>query len=135
VCPEMVKFAYQNKGNDGLILITDAMRAKCLGKGIYELGGQEVRVNEDRAVLPDGTLAGSILKLNDAAKNMMAYTGCTLQDIIQMAAVNPAKQINVYDRKGSIAKGKDADLVVLNDRLDVVMTFCRGKLTYSQQEM
>ncbi|REJ19971.1 MAG: N-acetylglucosamine-6-phosphate deacetylase [Bacillaceae bacterium] len=135
VCPEMVKFAYQNKGNDGLILITDAMRAKCLGKGIYELGGQEVRVNEDRAVLRDGTLAGSILKLNDAAKNMMAYTGCTLQDIIQMAAVNPAKQINVYDRKGSIAKGKDADLVVLNDRLDVVMTFCRGKLAYSQQEM
>jgi N-acetylglucosamine-6-phosphate deacetylase len=92
-------------------------------------------VNEDRAVLRDGTLAGSILKLNDAAKNMMAYTGCTLQDIIQMAAVNPAKQINVYDRKGSIAKGKDADLVVLNDRLEVVMTFCRGKLTYSQQEM
>ncbi|WP_419152147.1 amidohydrolase family protein [Aeribacillus alveayuensis] len=46
---------------------------------------------------------------------MISYTGCTLQDIIQMASVNLAKQINIYNRKGSIAKGKDADLVVLNN--------------------
>jgi N-acetylglucosamine-6-phosphate deacetylase len=135
VRPEMVKFAYQNKGNDGLILITDAMRAKCLGKGTYDLGGQEVQVNEERATLRDGTLAGSILQLKDAVKNMISYTGCTLQDIIQMASVNPAKQINVYDRKGSITKGKDADLVVLSDQLEVVMTFCHGKLAYSQKEV
>lgn len=132
VRPEMVKFAYQNKGKEGLILITDAIRAKCMGNGTYELGGQKVIVKENRATLRDGTLAGSILKLKDAAKNIMSYTGCTLQEIIEMASINPAKQINVFDRKGSIKEGKDADLVILNDQLEVVMTFCRGKLAYSK---
>jgi len=127
VCPEMVKFSYQNKGKDGLILITDAIRAKCMGNGKYELGGQEVIVNDDKATLKDGTLAGSILKLKDAAKNMISYTDCSLLDIIQMASINPAKQINVYDRKGSIRVGKDADLVVINDNFEVVMTFCKGQ--------
>jgi N-acetylglucosamine-6-phosphate deacetylase len=134
VAPKMVKFAYKNKGSEGVILVTDAMRAKCLGAGLYDLGGQEVIVNEERAVLKDGTLAGSILKLNDAVRNMMKFTDCTLQNIIEMTAINPAKQINVFDRKGSIKVGKDADLVIVNDQLEVVMTFCRGKLAYSNTE-
>jgi N-acetylglucosamine-6-phosphate deacetylase len=133
VDPQMVRFAYRNKGREGMILITDAMRAKCLGAGIYDLGGQEVTVDDERAMLKDGTLAGSILKLKDAGKNMMSFTGCTLEDIVRMAAWNPAKQLGMLDRKGSIQKGKDADLVVLNDEFDVVMTICRGKLAYSKQ--
>ncbi|MEH7223993.1 N-acetylglucosamine-6-phosphate deacetylase [Bacillus sp. JJ1566] len=134
IAPKMVKFAYKNKGSEGSILVTDAMRAKCLGAGMYDLGGQEVIVNEERAVLKDGTLAGSILKLNDAVRNMMKFTDCSLQDITEMTAVNPAKQINMFDRKGSIKAGKDADLVIVNDQLEVIMTFCRGKLAYSNQE-
>ncbi len=134
IAPKMVKFAYKNKGSEGSILVTDAMRAKCLGAGMYDLGGQEVIVNEERAVLKDGTLAGSILKLNDAVRNMMKFTDCSLQDITQMTAVNPAKQINVFDRKGSIKAGKDADIVIVNDQLEVIMTFCRGKLAYSNRE-
>ncbi|MEH7238755.1 N-acetylglucosamine-6-phosphate deacetylase [Bacillus sp. JJ1562] len=134
IAPKMVKFAYKNKGSEGSILVTDAMRAKCLGAGMYDLGGQEVIVNEERAVLKDGTLAGSILKLNDAVRNMMKFTDCSLQDITEMTAVNPAKQINVFDRKGSIKAGKDADLVIVNDQLEVIMTFCRGKLAYSNRE-
>ncbi|BDG36631.1 N-acetylglucosamine-6-phosphate deacetylase [Saccharococcus caldoxylosilyticus] len=132
VAPEMIRFAYQNKGSTGLILITDAMRAKCLGAGTYELGGQEVTVQGEKATLRDGTLAGSILKLGDAVKNAMVYTGCTLEDIIRMTSWNPAKQLGVLDRKGSIRAGKDADLVVLNEQHDVVMTICRGKLAYSK---
>ncbi|MCC3358087.1 N-acetylglucosamine-6-phosphate deacetylase [Bacillus sp. REN16] len=134
IAPKMVKFAYKNKGSKGSILITDAMRAKCLGAGMYDLGGQEVIVNEERAVLKDGTLAGSILKLNDAVRNMMEFTGCSLQDITEMTAVNPAKQINVFDRKGSIKAGKDADIVIVNNQLEVIMTFCRGELAYSKRE-
>jgi N-acetylglucosamine-6-phosphate deacetylase len=132
VAPEMVRFAYRNKGSDGIVLITDAMRAKCLGAGVYELGGQEVTVQGERATLQDGTLAGSILKLKDAVKKMMAFTGCSLEDIIRMAAWNPAKQLGLLDRKGSIRTGKDADLVVLNEEHEVVMTFCRGALAYSK---
>ncbi|MFS0820832.1 N-acetylglucosamine-6-phosphate deacetylase [Bacillus sp. 1P02SD] len=134
IAPKMVKFAYKNKGSEGSILVTDAMRAKCLGAGTYDLGGQEVIVNEERAVLKDGTLAGSILKLNDAVRNMMKFADCSLEDITVMTAVNPAKQINVFDRKGSIKAGKDADIVIVNEQLEVIMTFCRGKLAYSNRE-
>ncbi|WP_070121782.1 N-acetylglucosamine-6-phosphate deacetylase [Bacillus marinisedimentorum] len=134
VRPEMVKLAYKNKTRDGLIIITDAMRAKCLGKGTYDLGGQEVTVDETQATLTDGTLAGSILKLKEAVTNVMSYTGCSLEDIVQMAAVNPARQLGVFGRKGSIASGKDADITILDENHDVVMTFCRGRLVFEKQE-
>ncbi|MFD3448263.1 N-acetylglucosamine-6-phosphate deacetylase [Microbacteriaceae bacterium 4G12] len=134
VCPEMVKLAYHQKQSDGLILITDSMRAKCLKSGKYDLGGQEVTVAEGKAVLKDGTLAGSILRLGRALQNMMTFTGCSLKEVIEMASENPAKQLNMYDRKGSIAVNKDADIVILNDEMEVVMTFCRGKLAFHKEE-
>ncbi|USK39532.1 N-acetylglucosamine-6-phosphate deacetylase [Cytobacillus firmus] len=130
VRPEMMKLAFQQKGEKELILITDAMRAKCLKNGIYDLGGQAVTVEDGKAVLQDGTLAGSILKLGNAMKNMMAFTDCSLEDAIQMASVNPAKQLNVIDRKGTLTIGKDADIVILDEQLEVAMTFCRGELAY-----
>ncbi|MCM3588230.1 N-acetylglucosamine-6-phosphate deacetylase [Mesobacillus maritimus] len=132
VRPEMVKLAYKNKGKDRLILITDSMRAKCLKNGVYDLGGQDVTVKDGKALLQDGTLAGSILRLGDGLKNMVDFTECALEDVIQMTSVNPAKQLNVYDHKGSISVGKDADIVILDDDLNVFMTFCRGKLAYHQ---
>ncbi|WP_078411336.1 N-acetylglucosamine-6-phosphate deacetylase [Priestia abyssalis] len=132
--PEMVRFAYNNKGQEGLILITDAMRAKCLGEGTYDLGGQDVTVKDGQATLADGTLAGSILTLKDAAKNVQQYTKCGLEAVIQMASVNPAKQLNVYDRKGSIETGKDADLVILDQNDEIYMTFCRGQIAYTTRE-
>jgi N-acetylglucosamine-6-phosphate deacetylase len=132
VRPEMVKLAYQQKGKEGLILITDSMRAKCLKNGQYDLGGQEVTVKDGKAVLEDGTLAGSILKLGEAVKNIQTFTGCSLEDAIVMASVNPAKQLNIYDKKGSIAEGKDADIVILDGSLEVFMTFCRGERAFDQ---
>ncbi|MBU8880360.1 N-acetylglucosamine-6-phosphate deacetylase [Bacillus sp. FJAT-29790] len=130
VRPEMVKLAYKQKGKEGIILITDAMRAKGLKDGNYDLGGQDVTVKDGKAILRDGTLAGSILKFGHAVKNILTFTGCSLEDAIEMASVNPAKQLNIIDRKGSIAVGKDADIVILDENLDVLMTFCRGKLAY-----
>lgn len=135
VHPAMVKLAYQQKQRDGLILITDAMRAKCLKNGHYDLGGQDVKVEDGKAVLADGTLAGSILRLGDGLKNIMAYTGCSLRDAIEMAAANPAKQLKIYDRKGSIKKDKDADIVILDEQMNVVMTICRGAIAFSKEEM
>ncbi|WP_408006941.1 N-acetylglucosamine-6-phosphate deacetylase [Pseudalkalibacillus sp. A8] len=132
--PEMIRLAFQQKTKDKVILITDSIRAKCLKQGRYDLGGQEVNVSETKATLENGTLAGSILKMKDALRNFSSYTSCTIRDLIQITAVNPAKQLNVFEHKGSIATGKDADLVILNENLDVVMTFCRGKLAYKQGE-
>jgi N-acetylglucosamine-6-phosphate deacetylase len=133
VHPHIVKLAYRLKGKDGIVLITDAMRAKGLGDGVYDLGGQEVKVVGNQATLLDGTLAGSVLKMNEAIRNMCLFTGCSLDEAIRMATINPAKQIGVADRKGSIAVGKDADLVVINDQCDVWMTICRGHIAYRKE--
>lgn len=129
VDPKMLQLIYDNMGSERLILITDAMRAKCLQPGEYELGGQPVIVTEDRAVLKEGhSLAGSILKLNEGAQNMLALQGVSFAEVIEMASVNPAKQINVFDRKGSIAVEKDADILLVDDHLNIKHTICRGVL-------
>lgn len=130
VRPELIALTYKQKGNERVVLVTDAMRAKCLGDGQYDLGGQKVTVQNETATLKDGTLAGSIIKMSTAVKNMMQFTGCSISDIIQMTSVNPAKKLNVFDRKGSLTPGKDADIVVLDEDLEVVMTFCKGDLAY-----
>lgn len=135
VRPEMIKLSLQAKGIDGLVLITDAMRAKCMKNGLYDLGGQEVTVADGKALLADGTLAGSILKMNDSVKNMISFTDISLLQAVQMASVNPAKQLGIFDRKGSIAINKDADLTVLDQDLNVVITLCRGKMAYNRGEL
>ncbi|WP_138419534.1 N-acetylglucosamine-6-phosphate deacetylase [Aquibacillus sediminis] len=132
VSPAMMDLIYQNVGSDRLMLITDALRAKCLQPGTYDLGGQEATVSEDRATLADGTLAGSILRLIDGAKNMIDYTDATMKQVIEMASTNPAKQLDVFDRKGTLAIGKDADIVVVDDELTIHYTICRGKISYKE---
>ncbi|HSU78911.1 MAG TPA: N-acetylglucosamine-6-phosphate deacetylase [Candidatus Angelobacter sp.] len=132
--PQVVKLAYQQIGEDRLILITDSIRAKGLKDGVYDLGGQEVQVKGGKAELPNGSLAGSVLKMADAIKNMMTFSETDLQSVVKMASVNPAKQLKVFDRKGSIAVGKDADLVVLDENNQVTLTFCRGRLSYSSED-
>ncbi|RXJ02176.1 N-acetylglucosamine-6-phosphate deacetylase [Anaerobacillus alkaliphilus] len=134
VSPDVVKLSYEMIGSERLILITDAIRAKGCIDGVYDLGGQSVTVENGKAVLADGTLAGSVLTMNAAVKQMLIYTGCSLRDIVKMTAENPAKKLGVFDRKGSIALGKDADLVVLNEADDVIMTFCRGQLVFQKEE-
>jgi len=130
VVKEMLQLIYSNIGSERLILITDAMRAKGLPAGDYELGGQPVKVTEDRAVLEDGTLAGSILKMDKGVQMMLGLDGVTLGDVVQMASVNPAKQIGIYDRKGSIKEGKDADILLVDDALNIQYTICRGDISF-----
>lgn len=126
---EMVKLIYKNMGSERLILITDSMRAKGLPPGEYELGGQPVFVSKEKAVLEDGTLAGSILKMDEAARRMLQVLDIGLEHIIEMASINPAKQIGVFDQKGSIAVGKDADLLIVDNELHIKYTLCRGVIS------
>src|SRR5699024_1487145 len=111
VVPEMLQLIYNNIGSDRLILITDAMRAKGLKPGQYEIGGQPVKVLESKATLENGSLVGSILKMHDGDRNMLGLNGVYLEDVVKMASVNPDKQLGVYDKKGSLAVGKDADVL------------------------
>jgi N-acetylglucosamine-6-phosphate deacetylase len=129
--PAIVDLTLRVKGKERIILVTDAMRAKCLQDGCYELGGQAVHVKDGAARLSEGTLAGSVLRMPQALQNILDYTQCDLHDAVKMAAENPARVLNIFSQKGSIAVGKDADLVVLNDELDVVLTIRGGEIVFS----
>ncbi|OAT82102.1 N-acetylglucosamine-6-phosphate deacetylase [Bacillus sp. MKU004] len=130
VRPEAVDIAFKQITDERMILITDSMRAKCLKNGRYDLGGQMVTVKDGMALLDEDTLAGSVLEMKSAFQNIQKFTGCSMEEAIKVTSENPARQLGVFDRKGSIAAGKDADLVILDDQKDVLMTFCKGKVAY-----
>ncbi|PTM59011.1 N-acetylglucosamine 6-phosphate deacetylase [Desmospora activa DSM 45169] len=121
---------YKQVGPERLVLITDAMRAKCLHDGTYDLGGQRVTVGGREARLSDGTLAGSILPMHEGALRMQRVAACSWDEIARMTALNAARELGISDRKGSIAVGKDADLAVWGANGEIVLTICRGKVAY-----
>lgn len=134
LAPEIVNLVFQIKGSSNIVLVTDAMRATSLKEGLYELGGQKVHVQDGQARLENGSLAGSTLTMSEAIRNMMRYSGCALEDIIQMTSENQAKRLGVFDRKGSLKVGKDADFVVLEKDCSVMLTSCRGSLFPNAKE-
>ncbi len=105
-------------------MITDSMRAKGLGDGTYELGGQTVHVSGEKALLPDGTLAGSILKMKDGVRRMRQLTHCDWTEIAQMTSTNAAIQLGMDHQLGSIEVGKQADLVIWDESGELMMTIC-----------
>lgn len=127
-----IKLVIKNKPHDKYTLITDAMRAKGMPDGKSELGGQEVFVNNGEARLADGTLAGSVLKMNVAVKNLVEKAGVSFTDAIDFATYNPAKNIGVLNERGTIEVGKRADLTVLNSDFEVLYTLVNGKIVYKK---
>ena len=109
------------------------MRAAGLKEGTYDLGGQEVIVTKGQARLKDGTLAGSVLTMDKAVKNMVNKVGIQLPKAIQMASYNPAKSIGIDGKKGSLEPGKDADIVILNKNLETELTIVAGKIVYRRK--
>lgn len=130
VHPAMQRILLKVKGVDKIILITDAMRASLLGEGEYEFGGQNVTVKKGEARLKDGVIAGSVLSLNKAVRNFMENTSLDLIKAIQLVTLNPARQMGVVDRKGSIEVGKDADMVICDDELNIFATFVKGQFLF-----
>jgi len=119
---------------DKVVLITDSMRAGCMKSGKYDLGGQKVIVKDGAARLQDGTLAGSVLTLNKAILNMLHNSNLEIYEAVALATLNPAKVINMDNKKGSIEVGLDADIVIFNDDIEVLTTIVEGKLVYETQE-
>ncbi|CAM4164256.1 N-acetylglucosamine-6-phosphate deacetylase [Lederbergia lenta] len=126
ITPDMINLAYRLKGAEGITLISDAMRAKGMVEGEYELGGQKVWVKDGQARLEDDTLAGSVLKMDEAFRNIITYTGCSVGEAVQMTSGNQAREFGL-DQKGILAPGKDADLVILNKQYEVEKTYRLGK--------
>lgn len=130
VHPAALTLAYRAKGPDQVALVTDAISAMGTTPGRIQLGGQTVLVDAVSARLLDGTLAGSLLTLDQAVRNMIAFTGCSLAEAVQMASETPARILGL-DHKGRLAAGCAADLVVLDDALQVVRTWTRGTLAFT----
>lgn len=132
--PEMVRLVYRLKGATGITLVTDAIAALGMPPGRYPLGRQMVTVDDRSARLEDGvTLAGAILSMNTAVKNVMAFTDCTLFEAVLMASRTPARVLGLA-RKGEIAPGFDADLTVLEADGTIELTLVGGKIVYDKAE-
>jgi len=127
--PGVVRLLIKTKGLEKVVAITDSIMAAGLPDGNYHLGVNEVVVEDGDAKLAStGVRAGSTLTQDAALRNLLAFTGRPMEELLPALTENPAKLIGVFDRKGSIADGKDADLVVLNRANNIDMVFARGRL-------
>ena len=127
--PGAVRLLIKTKGLDKVVAITDSIMAAGLPDGKYHLGVNQVVVEEGDAKLAGtGVRAGSTLTQDAALRSLVAFTGRSVEELLPALTENPAKLIGVFGRKGSIADGKDADLVVLDGENRVDMVFCRGRM-------
>lgn len=125
--PGIVRLLLKTKGLDRVVAITDSIMAAGLPDGNYHLGVNEVVVEGgDAKLASDGTRAGSTLTQDTALRNLLAWTGRPLEELLPLLTENPARLTGVFDRKGSVADGKDADLVILSEENEVDAVFLRG---------
>lgn len=131
VHPAAMNLLYRAKGPDKVILITDAVRGAGLAEGArYDQDGRPVIVRDGAAYLPGDTLAGSTLTMDRALKNFIAAANAPLDIVWPATSRNAARQLGLADRKGALAPGMDADLVLLDDDLNVRLTVTGGEVVF-----
>lgn len=132
---ELVRSLIKIKGAEHICLITDCMEAGMMPDGDYMLGELPVYVKDGMARLKDGdNLAGSILQLNVAIKNVVDWNAATPEEAIMMASYVPAKSANILDKCGSIAPDKPADFIVLNPDMTLSETYLNGESRYQAKK-
>ena len=127
VHPAMQRIIYAAKRGAHIIPITDSMRACGLSDGISELGGQRVYVKGTLATLADGTIAGSVLCMNDGLRILRENIGADIPAVVEMATRTPAEELNVYDRLGSLTVGKYADIAIFDEEFRIRRTIVGGR--------
>jgi len=130
VAPEAQKILVQVKGPERVILVTDSLRGAGLPDGDYAIDSRTITIRNGEVRLPDGTLAGSVLTMEKALRNVMAAAGLPLRAAWPMSSLNAAREIGVSHRKGSLEPGKDADLVLLDANFEVRMTVREGEIVF-----
>ncbi len=120
---------------EGLLLVSDGMAGLGLADGSYQLGGREVIVRGSKATLA-GTnmLAGTVVGMDRLVANLKDFTDATLVDALEAASLKPAQLLGIESRKGTLAVGADADLVILDDDLKLVACYARGKLSWRESD-
>lgn len=126
------------KGLDNVVLVTDSMRGAGMGEGPSILGGladgQECIIEGGVARLMDRSgFAGSVCTTDRLVRTMITIGGCTLEQAVKMASANPARVMHVADRKGSLEVGKDADIVIFDDDINVAATIVCGRKVYENK--
>lgn len=133
VHPAAANVVMKARGKDEVVLITDCMMAGGMPEGPYKLGELDVEVKDGTARLKEGNLAGSILKLKDAVKNVVDWGIASPFEAIQMASQVPAISVGIEDRAGIIDRGRFADITVIDEDLDIVATYVDGDLKYERK--
>ena len=130
VHPAAMSLLTRVKGSKKVVLVTDAIRAAGMPDGEYALGKQRIIVKDGVSRLESGDFAGSTLTMDGAVRNIMKLVGTSLQTAVKMATINPAAVVNVDGNKGSLEPGKDADIVIIDDEINVYLTIMKGKIMY-----
>ncbi len=125
--PAALRIAFRQLGEDGSVIVSDSMRAADYKDGEYDLGGQAVYVRDGKALLADGTIAASTSNLYEEFKNVISF-GVPFKQAVKSVSINPARAIRVDRETGSIAMGKRADLVVLDNNLDIRLVIVKGQV-------
>jgi N-acetylglucosamine-6-phosphate deacetylase len=125
--PAVLRTTFAILGENRSVIVSDSMRSAGEPDGVSELGGQTVYVKNGQARLADGTIAGSTTDLHQEVKNLLGW-GVPFRQVIKSATINPAKEIHMDDRIGSIKAGKYADLVALDSDWNIRMVIVRGKV-------
>lgn len=128
--PAVMRLLWNAKNYQNVVLISDAIRAAGMPDGDYPMDERTVYVQDGVAQLEDGTLAGSTLTMDRALRNFMAATGSPLSVVYEAASLTPAEAAGIGDTTGSITPGKEADMVLLNDNHEVLMTIAQGRIVY-----
>jgi N-acetylglucosamine-6-phosphate deacetylase len=129
--PGIVRFAWQAKGPHRFNLVSDAMSALGMPSGTYHLGDLEVMTDGTSARLADGRLAGSLLSLDQAVRNLVQFTGCSTEQAIATVTTVPASVLRLCASRGRIAPRYVADMVLLTHDLQVVATIAAGRVVYT----
>ena len=131
VHPGLYPMLIRAKG-DRLVLITDCTRAGGMPDGEYTLGGQPIFVKGIECRLANGTIAGSVLRLNEAVRNLQRHGGIPMYQAVRCASLNAAESVGAGERKGSLTPGKDADIALMDADCQVWRTFVRGVCKFSR---
>ncbi|MCL2033685.1 MAG: N-acetylglucosamine-6-phosphate deacetylase [Oscillospiraceae bacterium] len=131
VHPAAIANLFRAKGPDHVIAITDSLSAKGCAAGSFKIGQDTIEIYPDgSAHLPNGTLAGSTLRMNESFRNLIVRAAVPMESAVNACTINPARLLKLDSRKGRISSGYDADIVVLKDDYSVLATYCRGNPSF-----
>jgi len=131
--PAIVPIVVKSKGIQNICLVTDAMSAAGMGDGDWSLGDVTVHVENNIAKSDGQTLAGSLLTLDQALKNLMSFSSISLSEAVRTVTLNPAKLLGLDQRKGDLKIGYDADIVIFDQDFNIHYTIVMGKVVYAHE--